>query len=167
MDQDLIAALVDVIKREEGLLRDFLDLLEAQKQLLVKNEIDEFETSVARQEELISEIKLLENERIKLVNRIAHGMKVEENELTLTRLVEMSLGQVSTELQSAKKNMSQLVDRIRRANQVNQYLIKRSLNVAQRSIDVLIDESLRDVIYEPSGKLSGQDRRAMIVNKTL
>ena len=167
MEQELITNLVGVIKREEGLLRDFLDLLESQKQLLVQNKVDDFDQSVQRQEELIQEIKTLEGERIKLVNQIARGMKVEENELTLTRLVEMSLGQVSSELQTAKRSMSQLVERIKRANQVNQYLIKRSLNVSQRSIDLLIDENLRDVIYEQTGKLSGQDRRSMIVNKTL
>ena len=167
MEQELITELVGVIRQEEVLLQDFLELLETQKQLLVKNQVDEFDQSVLHQEELIKKIKNLEGQRIKLVNQISHGMKVEEDELTLTRLVEMSLGQVSSELQTAKKSMSQLVERIRRANQVNQYLIKRSLNVAQRSIDLLIDESLRDVIYEQTGKLTGQDRRAMIVNKTL
>ncbi|MCB2198224.1 flagellar protein FlgN [bacterium] len=167
MEQELITNLVSVIKREEGLLRDFLDLLESQKQLLVQNKVEEFDQSVLQQEELIQEIKTLEGERIKLVNQIARGMQVEENELTLTRLVEMSLGQVSSELQTAKRSMSQLVERIKRANQVNQYLIKRSLNVSQRSIDLLIDENLRDVVYEQTGKLSGQDRRSMIVNKTL
>lgn len=167
MEQELITSLVSVIKREEGLLQDFLDLLESQKQLLVQNKVEEFDQSVLQQEELIKQIKTLEGERIKLVNQIARGMKVEENELTLTRLVEMSLGQVSSELQTAKRSMSQLVERIKRANQVNQYLIKRSLNVSQRSIDLLIDENLRDVVYEQTGKLSGQDRRSMIVNKTL
>ncbi|MFH0882763.1 MAG: flagellar protein FlgN [bacterium] len=167
MDHEMIARLVDLIKREEGFLHDFLDLLETQKSLLVKNKVEEFEESVRQQEELIEKIRELETERIKLVQQIAHGMNIDDNKVTITRLVEMSLGQVSSELKDVKRNMTQLVDRIRRANQVNQYLIKRSLNRAQRSIDLLIDEGLRDVIYEQNGKIQGQDRRSLMVNKTL
>jgi flagellar biosynthesis/type III secretory pathway chaperone len=167
MDRDMIAALVDVIKREEGHLQDFLGLLEQQKTLLVENRVEDFENTVAQQEQLIDSIKELESRRIDLVGQLADGMEVNEDEVTLTRLVEMSLGQVSTELKDAKKSMTQLVDRIRRANQVNQYLIKRSLNRTQRSIDFLIDEGLRDVIYEQDGKISGQDRRSLMINKTL
>jgi len=167
MDKELIASLVDLIKREEGFLYDFLDLLETQKALLVKNKVEEFEVTVRQQEELIEQIRALETERIGVVQQIARGMKIEDNKVTITRLVEMSLGQVSDELKNVKKNMTQLVDRIRRANQVNQYLIKRSLNRAQRSIDLLIDEGLRDVIYEQDGKIRGQDRRSLMINKTL
>lgn len=167
MDHEMIASLVDLIKREEGHLHDFLGLLETQKALLVKNKVEEFEETVRQQEALIEQIRALESERIAVVQKIATGMKIDDNKLTITRLVEMSLGQVSNELKDVKKNMTQLVDRIRRANQVNQYLIKRSLNRAQRSIDLLIDEGLRDVIYEQSGKIQGQDRRSLMVNKTL
>lgn len=167
MDSEMIARLVDVIKREESRLHEFLDLLEHQKKMLVENRVEEFENTVRQQEELIELIKQLEQERIQLVNDLAKNMDVNEDELTLTRLVEMSLGQVSHELKDAKKTMTQLVERIHRANQVNQYLIKRSLNRTQRSIDFLIDEGLRDVIYEQDGKVKGQDRRSLMINKTL
>lgn len=167
MESEMIARLVDLIKREEGQLHGFLDLLELQKKLLVENKVEEFEDSVRQQEELIEDIRQLEKERIVLVSEIARNMEVKEDELTLTRLVEMSLGQISDELKDAKKTMTQLVDRIQRANQVNQYLIKRSLNRTQRSIDFLIDEGLRDVIYEQDGKVKGQDRRSLMINKTL
>lgn len=167
MDSEMIARLVDVIKREESRLHEFLDLLEHQKKMLVENRVEEFENTVRQQEDLIELIKQLEQERIQLVNDLAKNMDVNEDELTLTRLVEMSLGQVSHELKDAKKTMTQLVERIHRANQVNQYLIKRSLNRTQRSIDFLIDEGLRDVIYEQDGKVKGQDRRSLMINKTL
>lgn len=167
MEPDLIATLIDLIKREEQQLSDFLDLLEQQKQLLVKNDIDEFERLVAKQEVLIREIRELEEQRIAQVRRIAQDMDLQESELTITRLVEMSLGEVSEELRTAKQTMNGLVNRVRRATQVNQYLIKRSLNLNHRTIDILIDESLRDVTYEKDGKLRGHDRRSLMVNKTL
>ncbi len=167
METELIAALIDIIKREEGLLNDFLELLEEQKTLLVKNNTDSFETTVRKQEELIEQIRKLEDQRIGKVRKIARDLEIKESELTITRLVELSLGTVSSELRQHKQSMNGLVGRIRRANKVNQYLIKRSLNINHRTIDILIDENLRDVTYEKDGKLHGQDRRSLMINKTL
>ncbi len=167
MNNEMIHALVTLIRQEEAYLEDFLGLLEQQKQLLVQNRAEDFENSVAQQEELLEKIRSLETERIQRVYSIAENLNIEEDQLTITRLVELSLGQVSDDLKQAKTSMNQLVDRIRRANQVNQYLIKRSLNVAQRSIDVLIDDNLSDVTYEKSGRIAGTDRRSLMVNKTL
>ncbi|MCB2210546.1 flagellar protein FlgN [bacterium] len=167
METELISALIDIIKREEALLNDFLNLLEEQKSMLVRNEVEDFEATVAKQEELIEQIRTLEDQRIGKVRKIASNMEIKESELTITRLVEMSLGTVSSELRQSKMNLNGLVSRIRRANQVNQYLIKRSLNINHRTIDILIDENLRDVTYEKDGRLHGQDRRSLMVNKTL
>jgi flagellar biosynthesis/type III secretory pathway chaperone len=167
MESELIPDLIGIIKREEALLSDFLDLLEEQKSLLVKNETESFELTVIKQETLIEQIRKLEEKRISKVRRIARDLEVKESELTITRLVELSLGTVSSELRQHKQSMNGLVGRIRRANQVNQYLIKRSLNINHRTIDILIDENLRDVTYEKDGKLHGQDRRSLMVNKTL
>lgn len=167
MEHELISELISMIKEEEALMREFLELLETQKTLLVQNKAEEFELTVSNQEELIQKIRDQEQKRIEKISEISRGMKVNEDEITITRLVEMSLGQVSTELNTAKKNMTNLVDRIRRANSVNEYLIKRSLNLAQRSIDLLIDENYRDVIYSKDGTLSGQERKSILINKTL
>jgi len=163
---NLIGKLVDVIKREEGLLADFLGLLEQQKTILVKNDTEEFERTVARQEELIHQIKELEEERVRQVRSLARDMDSEESEITLTRLVEMSLGQLSDELKDAKLSMNHLVGRIKRVNQVNQYLIKRSMHTVQRNIDWLIDGAELEVTYEANGRIRGREGRAVLVNKT-
>ncbi|GBE30307.1 flgN protein [bacterium BMS3Bbin04] len=167
MEAELVATLIDIIKREETLLNDFLELLEEQKGLLVKNETETFEATVIKQEALIEQIRELEEQRIAKVRKIAENLEVKESELTITRLVELSLGTVSNELRQHKQSMNGLVGRIRRANQVNQYLIKRSLNLNHRTIDILIDENLRDVTYEKDGTTHGQDRRSLMINKTL
>ncbi len=165
---NLIGNLVEIIRREETLLKDFLDLLEHQKEFLVKNEIDQFEETVVQQEEMIEDIKNLESRRIELVRNIANGMKVEESEITMTRLIEMSLGQTSDELRKAKKSMAKLVNRIKRVNQVNQYLIKRTLNMVQRNIDWLIDGGQNlDATYEQNGRMRERESKAVVVNKTL
>lgn len=166
MMNDVIKELVLIIREEESRLEEFLDHLESQKEILIKNDTEAFERSVMLQENLISEIKKLEETRIEKVRALARGMAIEESEITLTRLVEMSLGNVSSELKDVKKNVNGLVNRIRRVNQINQYLIKRSLNRAQQSIDWLIDGANMDVTYQSNGHLRNRNLQSIVVNKT-
>ncbi len=165
--KEIIQTLIVIIKKEEELLSEFLGHLEEQKKILLKNDVEHFEESVLHQEELIVKIKSLEQQRIEKVQSLAKGLSMKESELTLTRLVEMSLGTVSGELREVKKSITSLVERIRRVNQVNQYLIKRSMNRAQHNIDWLIDSSGLDVTYESNGQLRNRHLQSIMVNKTL
>jgi len=165
--ENLITTLVEVIREEEALLGEFLDLLEQQKTILVKNDLEKFERTAEEQEELIERIREAEKRRIEIVRSMGKGIGETDSEVTLTRLVEMSLGQVSDELANAKKNLNGLVSRIKRVNQVNQYLIKRSFNRTQKRIDWLIDGGEQDTTYESNGKLRNRETRSVLVNKTL
>lgn len=57
MMNDVIKELVLIIREEESRLEEFLDHLESQKEILIKNDTEAFERSVMLQENLISEIK--------------------------------------------------------------------------------------------------------------
>ncbi|MBZ0265084.1 flagellar protein FlgN [bacterium] len=116
---ELIQELIETIKIEETLLQEFLDHLEMQKDILVKNDVRAFEESVSIQEALIKKIRTLEEDRILRVRVLAKGLKMDESELTLTRLVELSLGQVNTEMLEAKKSITSLVGKIKKVNQVS------------------------------------------------
>ncbi len=165
--ESAIKMLVSLIREEEDLLSDFLDLLEEQKQILIRNDIEEFEDTARKQEEMIVKIRHQEEQRMQIVQGIAAETNQEVEDVTLTRLVEMSLGQVSTDLASAKKSVNGLVKRIKRVSEVNQYLIRRSLNTTQKAIDWLIDDAENDIQYDPSGFIKGKETRSLLVNKTL
>ncbi len=167
MSDDLVKNLVEAIKQEEALLKQFAELLEEQKRVLVRNDVEAFEDTVNRQEALIEEIKTLENQRIEQVKFLAKGLGEPVSDITMTRLVELSLGQVSDELAQAKESMNQLVNRIQRVSRVNQYLVKRSMNVAQRSIDWLIDGGEKEVTYLSNGQLNKKKIRPVLVNRTM
>ncbi len=163
----LINTLIRIIKEEETLLTEFIKLLEEQKKLLVENDVESFEETAVRQEDLVEQIRSLENRRVEIVKEVATNTETAESEITLTRLVEMSLGNVSEELADAKKNLTNLVSRIKKMNQVNQYLIKRSLNKTQRTIDFLIDSDEQDITYESNGLIRDRNAKAVLINKTL
>jgi flagellar biosynthesis/type III secretory pathway chaperone len=162
-----IEELISLIRQEEEVLNRFLDLLRQQKQYLLANQIDEFRATVSDQEKLLGDIRDLETRRINKVKEMAASTGLKEDEITLTNLIEITLGDVSTELKDLKKNLGQLVERIRRVNKINELLIKRSLNFIQQSIGWMIDASDITQVYDPSGKTTRQTPDSVMVNKTL
>ncbi|RJP79191.1 MAG: flagellar protein FlgN [Candidatus Zixiibacteriota bacterium] len=162
-----IQELIDLIRQEEEVLNRFLALLRRQKEYLLANQIDLFRATVGQQEELMEDIRRLEEQRIAKVRDMAASTGLKEDEITLTHLIEVTLGDVSTELKDLKKNLSQLVERIRRTSRVNELLIKRSLNFIQQSIGWMIDASDITQVYDPTGRTTRQAETSVMVNKTL
>ncbi len=160
-----IQELIELIHREEKTLRAFLKLLNKQKRHLLSNQIEEFQGTVSQQEILVEEIKNLEAQRIAKVREMATAEGMREDEVTLTHLIEVTLGDVSEELKNLKESLSQLVEKIRRANRVNQMLIRRSLDFIQQSIGWMIDSADISKVYDLNGRQARQTNTNVMVNK--
>ena len=164
---DLIDQLIVVIRQEEELLGEFLQCLTEQKEFIVANRVEEFDTSVIREEELIVSIRRIEEARTKLVRSIASTTGAADDELTLTRLIEINLGEASEELKNLKRTLAGLVEKIKRANRVNQYLIRRSLSLIQKNVDWLIDGGDVNTLYAADGRPRRRGMNTVLVNKVL
>lgn len=162
---NLIDQLIIVIRLEEEVLEQFLDCLNRQKEHIIQNQVAEFDRTVKEEEALIGRIREMEETRMRLVKTIARDTGAAEDELTLTRLIEINLGEASEELKALKRTLAGLVERIKRANRVNQYLIRRSLSAIQRNIDWFIDGGGMNTIYLPDGTQRPPEAGNLLVNK--
>ncbi|MFH0765769.1 MAG: flagellar protein FlgN [Calditrichota bacterium] len=165
--RELVDELIELIRGEEKVLEDFLDCLSRQKESIVRNDLERFDATVQEEESLIERVRNLEEGRMKVVKRIAHTAGGQADDLTLTRLIELNLGENSEELMVLKRTLASLVDRVRRAIKVNQYLLKRSLSYIQKNVDWFIDEDNLNVIYSPRGRERMGDAGRILVDKKL
>ncbi len=159
--------LISLIRDEENVLNDFLECLRRQKEYITKNQIDEFDATVKEEELLIIRIKNMEKGRIELVRTIAIRAGSVEDELNLTRLIELNLEESSDELRLLKRTLADLVEQIKKASRVNQYLIRRSLSFIQKNIDWFIDSSNLNMTYQPDGSQQLKTPGNLLVNKVL
>jgi flagellar biosynthesis/type III secretory pathway chaperone len=162
--KELAERLIGLIRDEEQVLEDFLDCLTRQKEFIIQNQVEKFDLTVQEQESLITRIRELEAGRIEVVRTIALQAG-SEDDLTITRLIELNLGETSDELKSLKRTLAGLIERIKKANRVNQYLIKRSLSFIQKNIDMFIDEGDAMAIYLPNGSRRPRGASRLIVDK--
>ena len=162
-----IDLLIELIRNEENALDQFLNCLTRQKEFIIQNKVDEFDETVREVEEIIGKIRDLELGRMELVKSIAATTGSDEDDLTLTRLIELNLGESSIELKNLKITLSGLVDRIKKANRVNQYLIKRSLSFIQKNIDWFIDDNNLNFIYLADGRQKVKGVGNLLIDKVL
>jgi len=85
----------------------------------------------------------------------------------LTRLIELNMGESSSELKQLKRTLTGLVERIKKANRINQYLIRRSLSFIQKGIDRFIDDNNLNVIYKPDGSQQVKEVGNLLIDKVL
>ncbi len=161
---ELIEQLVGLIREEEDVLVEFLDCLILQKECIVSNKFDQFDETVQSQERLIRRIRELESGRVEVVGSIAR-IAGTDADLTITRLIELNLGESSEELRSLKRTLAGLIEKIKKANKVNQYLIKRSLSFIQRNIDMFIDETDSSETYLPNGSRQQRGPSRLLIDK--
>lgn len=164
---DLVQQLIKLIRQEEELLEKFLECLNQQKDHIIQNRVENFELSIREEEELINRIRLIEESRITIVKTIARSAGSEEDELTLTRMIEMNLGEDSEELRGLKQTLTGLIERVKKATRVNQYLIKRSLSFIQKNIDWFIDDGVQNTIYNFNGQRKKNDVGNILVDRIL
>ncbi len=162
-----IDQLIELIRNEENALGQFLECLTRQKEFIIQNKVDEFDETIHEVEEIIGKIRDFELGRMELVKSIAATTGSAEDDLTLTRLIELNLGESSIELKNLKQTLSGLVDRIKKANRVNQYLIKRSLSFIQKNIDWFIDDNNLNFIYLADGKQKVKNPGNLLIDKVL
>lgn len=162
-----IDQLIELIKNEENALGQFLNCLTRQKEFIIQNKVDEFDETIREVEEIIGKIRDFELGRMELVKSIAATTGSDKDDLTLTRLIELNLGESSIELKNLKITLSGLVDRIKKANRVNQYLIKRSLSFIQKNIDWFIDDNNLNFIYLADGRQKVKDPGNLLIDKVL
>ncbi|MFH1862558.1 MAG: flagellar protein FlgN [bacterium] len=165
--ETLIAEFVEMVRREHAVLKQLLETLRQQKQYLLRNEIEKFQMTVSEQENLLDEIRCLEETRISKVKEIAEQTGMKEDGITLSYLIESTLGNVSEELKELKKNLSDLIESIHHVNRVNELLIKRSLNFIQQNIGWMIDSSDLAKLYDPAGRVTRDTKISIMINKVL
>ncbi|MFN3821762.1 MAG: flagellar protein FlgN [bacterium] len=164
--KEIIDQLVEKIRQEERILEEFLQSLLRQRECIVENRLEEFEEVVPLQDHLLEEIRAMEKERMELIKSITQ-IAGTTDEISLTRLVEMNLGETSEELRRLKTTLSRLIDQVKKANRVNQHLIRRSLTFIERNLDQFIDEGEGGLVYLPDGKRKPRGIPHLLVDRRL
>jgi len=148
---DKIKVISEIINKEIELHKDLLKLLQEEQNILVNQKFENLEANLLGQLDIIEQIKIDEDKRIKAVNEISEEIGSDTEEIDVDTILEHIENENEKEqLFRSKEYLKELLRNIKRINDGNDFLIKNSLSFLEKNIKVLLKGTDKEEFYDKS-----------------
>lgn len=151
-----VQVLTDSLARLETVYTDMLALADCKKQAIMDNDVDELVKLLNRESKGMKTIEQLDRERAEAAGLFlqSHGVKSQLN-LTVTELSRLVFDQEEKkQLLDLQARLADLLQQLKRKNELNQQLLVQSLEFIDFTLDMLTGKSSQEeaVYHHPSDK---------------
>lgn len=139
----LVEELLSVLETEKTTYDQLYELAEAEREAIINRKLDTLEATVAKEQELGSELKNLENTRVKSLKSMAIVLGKDGQELTVSQIIELlgSQPEEQKKLREAKDALVESATKMQFMNQQNQVLLNQAMELVD--FDLTLFRSLR------------------------
>ncbi len=152
----MINKLIDLISKEAAIFESFLELLEKQQEMLVKNDAEGLNRITDLQREKLVESQLMNKRRLELVHEIKIANNI-EGDLNVTRLLEIVDQDQADRLQRLQRFILDLNEKINRTRNQNAMLLNRSREYILKTMEMLSRVNSPESTYTQEG--ASKDRK--------
>jgi flagellar biosynthesis/type III secretory pathway chaperone len=163
MNETLIQALIDVLRREEQALTELTATFLAQETAITKNRLDTLEQITHRQEDLRTTVAELEKQRVVYTMQLAIALGYEET-ITLSVIADRLGGEWGTLLHNLRKQLMTLSQEVRDAGKNTVFLLTYSVRTVDHLLRILTGTKGTGPIYSRMGKISTPSGHRSIIN---
>lgn len=149
--------LLNILKEEIELYKIILDVSKNKNILLKENKVKELEATTKEEEGLVAQVIAKEKERIQEVKDICKRYGKPEKSLKIEELCEF-VDNSKEELLQAKKEIMELLKELKEINDLNETLIKSSLEYVNFAVNMLMDAK-PNATYQPGGVQENKQQR--------
>lgn len=139
-----------LMNEEIELLKALKRILEDQKELIFKTDVNRFTDNIRLEDELLKKIKVVDQERVQVMNQVAREYNL-DSQLTITKLIDLVNEPVKINIKSKKNIFTQLIEDIRQLNIENRFLVRKSMVFVQKNLNILKDFTKNDYVYSMNG----------------
>ncbi len=151
-----------------------VDLLQRERRFIIENSLNELHDCIKQKETMILKIKMLENSRISLTDKLAEFLKSEirnpqsaiPNPVTLSYISDSTVEPYSSIFKNYRSKLLSLTQTIRDVNRENKNFIEVSMDTLKESFKFLNDMANPRPIYLSSGVVHSQVQRGRMVKVT-
>lgn len=140
--------LYDLLDNLIQLHRAMYTLAGQKKDVLVKGNIDELVAITRQEQQLIKGVTAAETARQTLVKELSVEKGFALQDGTLAELIKLTTSaEEKARLTSYRDELTRIVTQLRNANELNQQLLKQSLEFVNLTLDLITDTPEEDYIY--------------------
>ena len=161
--KDLLLLLED----ETNLHRTLLEILKKERQALVDMQLNDIGRYCKLKENQILKIKILEEQRTLLMNRLSAAYGGSESNLNLTQLAERVNILYAQRLMDVGAALAEILQQIKRLNDANRSLITFSQEIIAGSLAIFENLTAPEPVYQPNGYLKQFDKSGKIMTRVV
>lgn len=161
----LLSELITALNKEIELHKQLVLLLQNDRHFLIDLSTEEIFENIKKKETCILKIKMLEESRSSLVDKLSQHWGIPFQELTLSKIVSLAEEPYRSSLATHRSTLTTLIKTIKEISQVNHFIINDSLYYFQRSLNFLNSASAASPTYVHSGKIKDPARFGSLLAK--
>lgn len=159
-----LTTLIDLLERLDEVHLQMLDLAAAKKQAIMENKIESLIEILNRESKMMKLVEQLEAQRAEAAFSFLQGVGIRSNlNLNLTELSRLVFDpEEKSRLVHIQTKLSNTLNDLKKANELNQKLIEQSLTFIDYSLDLLVGRPNQEMTYHhPSDKSSNVYRSGL------
>ena len=149
----LINQLLGHLRQESKLYQSMLGVIEKEGKAAVRSELNSLINAKEEKEGILVKLRLLEEQRINVVRKIAEAFGYPQRDVTLTAISQLVDGPLAAQLKKAGTDLSSLLNTLIEANNRNKQLFEHSLELVRGSFNLLSNLTRSDTVYYSSGNI--------------
>ena len=138
MSEQQLSELLEILKEENNLYKNLLDIAEDKKETLINNQIDTLFSHVENDREHIDEISNLEDRRLELMEDIKEDFDIEDD-LSYLEFVSQLPDEWENRLNPVREDLLTTLEEFHVINEENKKLIEEAVRFNKFSIDLIVD----------------------------
>lgn len=158
----LYKKILDIIQSEATCLEEFFNLLVSQQTYLVESDLESLKAGVARQQQIIDQIKNLEKSRLQIIAHFSEQTQLDPKDVTISCLARKAQGEIADQLLNLQNNILSLHSKIEKAKRKNQFLIEHSMKYIEGTIKLFAEKGKPRPDYAPHDK-----QESLILSRTV
>ena len=165
MKMDLMTnQLLGVLERESELYRAMLTVIDKESKAAVRSNLNALTKAGEEKENILARLRLIEEERIRLVREMAEALGYPSRGFTLTMISQLVGQPFAGRLSQAGTELSTVLNTVKNANLRNKQLFEHSQELLRSSFNLLSEFMQSDMVYYRTGNIQRTYQTGKCVN---
>jgi flagellar biosynthesis/type III secretory pathway chaperone len=152
--------IVRILDEQAELYNQLLDSANEKTPVLVKGDVEQLNVILQKERKLIARAEQLEQQRILETHRHFVSLGYISRLNTLREVIQsVNQPELKQKLIEQQRELTKLLEELRRVNELNQQLIRQALAFIDYSIGLAVDDPAEDIVYQHPQKTNASGGR--------
>jgi flagellar biosynthesis/type III secretory pathway chaperone len=148
----LFSGLLSILEEQTSCYERIYELKVQEQRLVVSGRPEEIQANTSEIERVTEMIRSLEGARLEIMDSVAQQFDLPHSHIDMARLMELADGKDAEGLQRITDRLVDVLRRTSRINQDNAFLVRRSLDVIDRSLEIVMSAGTQSDNYGGDGR---------------